>query len=162
MSVLLVRHARAGERGSVDPDHARPLDDVGWRQAGDLPAVLAPFTITRLLTSPFTRCVQTLEPLARATAIEIEHEAALAEGATPDQVRALLDRVGTGTVLCSHGDLIPIALALLAASGTHLEGPPGEAHPALDGVLTWPKASTWVLEGASGHYPTARYLPPPG
>jgi hypothetical protein len=41
-------------------------------------------------------------------------------------------------------------LALLRSDGVPVEG-----------ALTWPKGSTWVLDGDGGRVLRARYLPPP-
>ena len=53
MSLLLVRHASAGERAEWDGDDAeRPLDERGEAQAAHLPDVLSRFPIERILSSP--------------------------------------------------------------------------------------------------------------
>jgi len=63
--LLLVRHAKAGHRKDWDgDDRARPLSRAGITQARKLVPVLSPSAPTRLLSSPYTRCVQSLEPLA--------------------------------------------------------------------------------------------------
>ena len=58
--------------------------------------------------------------------------------------------MSTPTVWCSHGDVIPALLLLLAARGVDL-GPDPSCR----------KASTWVLELAAGRVTAARHLPPP-
>ena len=73
MALYLVRHAKAGQRSRWDgPDHLRPLTKAGRAQAQALAAWLANEPISRLLSSPYVRCVQTLEPLAEKLALEIE------------------------------------------------------------------------------------------
>ena len=63
--VFLVRHARAGDRERwTGDDRLRPLDGKGRRQADAMVAPLAGYPITRLVSSPYLRCVQTLEPLS--------------------------------------------------------------------------------------------------
>ncbi|NUR76504.1 MAG: NUDIX hydrolase, partial [Thermoleophilia bacterium] len=70
---LLVRHASAGNRDEWTGDDAdRPLDERGRAQALGLVERLTPFRIERILTSPARRCVETVEPLARARGLDAE------------------------------------------------------------------------------------------
>jgi phosphohistidine phosphatase SixA len=110
--VILVRHASAGKpeawRGD---DRERPLDERGRQQADGLVSALAPYDIQRILSSPYLRCVQTVEPLAVPTGLGIEERDELAEGATRETVLALIDELsGASAALCTHGDVV---LALL-------------------------------------------------
>ena len=109
--LLVNRHASAGDSARwVGDDSIRPLDERGRRQAAALVEQLAPFPIERIISSPFTRCVQTLEPLSNARAIEIEPDDDLAEGAGAERVRSLLLELGgTATAVSGHGpELVPI------------------------------------------------------
>lgn len=109
--LLVNRHASAGDSKQwVGDDSTRPLDDRGLRQASHLVEQLAPFRIDRILSSPFTRCVQTVEPLSQARGIEIELANDLAEGAGAERVRSLLlELAGTATAVCGHGpELVPL------------------------------------------------------
>jgi len=103
--VLIVRHARAGKRKEwTGDDRLRPLDARGVEQAGRLVEVLAGHELERILSSPYLRCVQTVEPLAAARGLELETREELAEGAGAE---ALLGVLPTGaTVLCVHGDVL--------------------------------------------------------
>ena len=71
MTLLLLRHATAGHRrpgvGEAE-DRLRPLDARGRRQANALPELYADLGVTRVLTSPYVRCRESVEPLARALA----------------------------------------------------------------------------------------------
>jgi 8-oxo-dGTP diphosphatase len=109
--LLVNRHASAGDSKQwVGDDSIRPLDDRGLRQASHLVEQLAPFRIDRILSSPFTRCVQTVEPLSQARGIEVELADDLAEGAGAERVRSLLLELGgTATAICGHGpELVPL------------------------------------------------------
>ena len=124
--ILLIRHGRAGRRGHAGPDDSlRPLDEKGIRQARALPALLDAYRIDRIVSSPFTRCTQTVEPLAEQARLEIEQRMALAEGAPGDAARSLIRALGATAAVCTHGDVI----AELIGSGRR-------AH----------KGSVWVLE----------------
>jgi 8-oxo-dGTP diphosphatase len=153
MSILLVRHARAGSRRDWDgPDEERPLSKKGQRQAEGLAELLSGYPVKRVLSSPYARCVQTVEPLAKALGLEIELRPELGEGAPIDVALALLrDLAGTTALLCSHGDVVPALLFALADSdGIDL----GDDPPCA-------KGSVWELEDVDGHFKAARYLPPP-
>jgi 8-oxo-dGTP diphosphatase len=103
--LLVVRHASAGDREDWEGDDSlRPLDGKGRRQADALVEQLGPFRIDRIVSSPFVRCVQSVVPLARSRDLEVEEADELAEGADPEDVQALFDRLaGEAAVLCGHG-----------------------------------------------------------
>jgi 8-oxo-(d)GTP phosphatase len=105
--LLVIRHARAGDRdGWKGDDRRRPLDNRGRRQAQELVAQLAPFPISRILSSPYDRCVQTVEPLAAQRGLPIEQCDEVGEerqhGEGVALVRAL---AGEPVVVCVHGGL---------------------------------------------------------
>jgi 8-oxo-dGTP pyrophosphatase MutT (NUDIX family)/phosphohistidine phosphatase SixA len=137
--LLVIRHGSAGDRDEWDGDDARrPLDARGLRQAARLVDQLAPFALERLVSSPFDRCVQTLEPLAAARRLEIEPTDELAEGAGSDRVRSLLAALaGTAAAVCGHGpELVPLL---------------GKTK----------KGATVVVEAANGMLGELGRLPPP-
>ena len=144
--ILLVRHAKAGSRHDWrGPDRTRPLSKPGARQAEKLVDLLLPFAPRRVLSSPYVRCVQTVEPLAREVGTDVEVAPVLAEGASVPSLMELIDDVDHDVaVLCSHGDMIPAALDTL---GVRWEG-------------RCSKGSTWVLSPTA--VSDALYLPPPG
>jgi len=106
--VLLVRHARAGERAEWEgDDRLRPLDEKGLEQARRLVELLDEYPIGRILSSPFLRCTQTVEPLADARTLAVEEVDELAEGrARRDVVSLLSSAEETCIVLCTHGDVV--------------------------------------------------------
>ena len=106
MTIYLVRHAKAGSRKNWDDDDTqRPLVESGWEQARLLVQKFENVEVTRLISSPFMRCQQTLQPLAEARGLVVEVDVRLAENTSRDIVAELLNTVGEGTVLCSHGDV---------------------------------------------------------
>lgn len=109
--LLVIRHASAGDRDDWEGDDARrPLDSRGLRQAAGLVGLLEPFAIERIVSSPFDRCVQTVEPLAASRGLDVEPADDLAEGAGSERVRSLLAGLaGTATAVCGHGpELVPL------------------------------------------------------
>lgn len=147
-TVLLVRHAEAGDRRRWEgDDRERPLSGEGRRQAERLVEALHDQPVGRILSSPYARCVQTVEPLAAARGLPVEPTDALAEGAGGASVRRLLAEVGDA-VLCSHGDVVQELVEDLGRRGVAVEG----------GLA---KGSTWVLDVVGGEVVGARYLPEP-
>jgi phosphohistidine phosphatase SixA len=107
MKVYLVRHASAGKRSEWEgDDRLRPIDARGEQQVERIVEELRGAAFERIVSSPYVRCVQTVQPLARARGLELETDDALAEGAGEDAALALFDRIGTDLVACVHGDLI--------------------------------------------------------
>jgi 8-oxo-dGTP diphosphatase len=152
VKVFLVRHAHAGDREDWrGDDRERPLTDKGKRQAAGLVGLLAGETISRVLSSPYIRCVQTVEPLAAARGLAVEEEDLLAEGAPWRDALRLIEVTETPTVMCSQGDVIGYVVEELVRRGVISEQ-----------EVRWSKASTWVLKVGGGAVGSARYLPPPG
>jgi broad specificity phosphatase PhoE len=152
VTILLLRHVHAGDRGRSDGrDDLRPISERGRRQAEALVTHLAAFSVTRIVSSPYTRCVQSVLPLAAAHGIEVDEHDDLAEGTPLEQVQRLMRTSdGGATLLCSHGDVIGDVVLGLRHRGVDLGGEP-----------RWAKGSTWVLEGDPMAPTRATYLPPP-
>ena len=107
MKVYLVRHASAGKRSEWEgDDRLRPLDPRGFEQVERIVEELRQASFERIQSSPYVRCVQTVEPLADVRGLTVEVEDALAEGAGADAALALFRRVGADLVACVHGDLL--------------------------------------------------------
>lgn len=78
MQVLLVRHAlplRSEHGQGSDPD----LSDEGKAQVTRLPDALARFPISRVVSSPQRRAIQTAEPVAAARELAVEVDERFAE-----------------------------------------------------------------------------------
>ncbi len=112
MIVYLVRHARAGHRETWDGDDdtLRPLDERGQRQAEALVTQLAERDFSRVLSSPYVRCMQSVEPLAEARSLDVEAVDPLAEGAGEAAALELFRSLDAPTVACVHGDLAQMLL----------------------------------------------------
>ena len=153
MRLLLVRHAKAGSRSDWEgDDRLRPITKSGRRQADGLVIQLKRYEVTRVLSSPYLRCVQTVEPLASALGLKVEITEALAEGCS-DAALALVRslRSDPSVVLSTHGDIVPDVLEALAVE----DGLQLPRHP------QWSKGSTWVLDRRDGRFAFADYLTPP-
>ncbi|MEX0743026.1 MAG: NUDIX hydrolase [Actinomycetota bacterium] len=150
--VYLVRHAKAGVRELWQgPDEERPITRRGRRQADRLVERFQGLEIERIVSSPFLRGIQTVEPLARSRGLEVEIADELAEGADPERTIEFIRRLEpVPTVLCGHGGEIDAVVREFEAEGAKVEGSRGLA-----------KGSVWVLEREDGRVVSARYLPAP-
>src|SRR6478609_9257393 len=115
MAQYLVRHAKAGSRnGWIGPDEARPLTRAGREQAEAIMRALAERPVPRALSSPYRRCVETLQPLAAKLGLPVEMVEVLAEGVSAAVVVEFMTALPDDSVLCSHGDVIPAVIDVLA------------------------------------------------
>jgi phosphohistidine phosphatase SixA len=148
----VVRHAKAGSRSHWSgDDRKRPLSQKGEKQAEALIKLFQPFAITEIHSSPYLRCVQTVQPLARARRLQVNQAAALAEGhglAGLDEFFG--DEKLDAVALSTHGDIVWELVELLVQRRVIRAGEGG-----------FEKGSTWVVEVDDGLPVKARYLPAP-
>ena len=153
-ALYVIRHAKAGIRAAWSgPDEERPLTRRGRKQARRLVERFQGLDIQRILSSPFVRCMQTVEPLAEARGLPVEVAAELREGASVDELlRGLATFGDRPMVVCGHGTEIRSMIDRLEAGGATIEGARGIA-----------KGSVWVLDREGERIVAAQYLPaPPG
>lgn len=149
--IYLVRHAKAGERRVWEgDDEARPLSKLGWKQSEAIAIRLESKGATSLYSSPYIRCMQTLEPLAERLGVDVESEPRLYEGEPFEPVLDLLGEVDSGAVLCSHGDIIPAVIEALGRRGMQVESRPD-----------WRKGTIWVLKRKGDRITKGKVWPPP-
>jgi 8-oxo-dGTP diphosphatase len=163
MELYLIRHAHAGDRHYDAHDRYRPLTEIGRAQAALLAVVLARRAITSILTSPATRCVQTVEPLAATLGLPIQECDELWEESSRDQALSRIHTElqgrrsdpsgsgvgGPGIVACSHGNLVPEMLETLADAGVKVMGRGCE------------RGSIWLVTAdGAGTWTEARYFTP--
>ena len=119
--LAIARHAKALSRKAWRHEDAlRPLDARGRQRAEALVAILACYRVTRVVTSPSVRCVDTVLPYAVAAGHKVRRRAELSEegfAEQPEKAPAHLTRLlerGEATVVCSHGPVLPALLDQLA------------------------------------------------
>lgn len=155
MTVFLIRHAQAGTRARwTADDRLRPLTKAGRRQAADLVEVFADVPITKVLSSPYRRCVETVAPLAASLGLTTVVEDNLAEGPGIGALALLRSLSLHDAALCSHGDVIPFLLDQLQREDGLQLPPDGRCQ----------KGSVWILEphpDNTGRFERATYVPPP-
>jgi phosphohistidine phosphatase SixA len=148
----VVRHAKAGSRGHwTGDDRKRPLSKKGIKQADELVGILQEYPIKAIFSSPYLRCVQTVEPLARATRIAIKPSNSLAEGRGLSGLGEFFaDSRLDQAVLSTHGDIVWELVEDFV-----------NRHVIKAGDGGFDKGSTWVVD-VDGHIAVkARYLPAP-
>jgi 8-oxo-dGTP diphosphatase len=150
--LYVIRHAKAGERRLwTGSDLDRPLSKKGWKQSELVGKRLAKLEPSVLLSSPYVRCQQTLEPLADLIGQQVQIEQRLCEDEPFEPVLELLSEVPAHAVLSTHGDIIPATMQALARRGMKMNTPPD-----------WRKAAVWVLKRSKhGVIVHATVWPPP-
>jgi 8-oxo-dGTP diphosphatase len=147
MRLYLIRHAQAGDRTFGHRDLYRQLTSQGVERAKAISELLADVGIDRVLSSPATRCVQTVQPLASGLGLEVEEHPDLWEGTLTAHVLALLTAGDAPSVaVCSHGDVIPAVVDAVAGLGAEVRGRGCE------------KGSIWVLDHVEGSWRRATYV----
>ncbi len=122
-ALVLLRHALATPRSEWKGQEAkRPLLPQGRQQAKRLVSLLSAFGPKRLVTSPWRRCEQTIEPFAKAGKKKIiersqltELSSTLSPRKTKQAVEALFDQ-SKSALLCSHRPALPTLPQTLAAN----------------------------------------------
>lgn len=139
--MLLLRHASAGERlSSAGIDRFRRLDEAGRHIARQLVWAFADREITRVVSSPLIRCVESVVPLAESRGLVVENRWELAPHTDSSDVIALLAEFSDSTVICTHREIVE-----------RLLGP----------EATCEKGGAWVLERSGSGLVPALYLAPP-
>ena len=150
--LFVVRHAKAGERRLwTDDDLNRPLSKKGRKQSELIGNRLAKLEPTQLVSSPYIRCIQTLQPLAEMIGTEVSVDQRLGENEPFEPVIELLRELPIRSVLSTHGDIIPATMQALIRRGMKLSSQPD-----------WRKSAIWVLKrNKQGDIVHARVWPPP-
>lgn len=112
-TLLLVRHAKAQPRKAWSkPDMIRPLTTVGKRRAARMAPILTAYAPERILTSPSTRCHDTMAPFAQQAVVPLSTKRGFAEEEfekRPYKVAKHLTNVflsGRSTAICTHGPVL--------------------------------------------------------
>lgn len=129
--LLLVRHARAGNREHTLEDVLRPLDPIGRQQAGLLADTAKAYGVTSIYTADRVRCEQTVMPAGRLLDLPLKIARVLSEESFlvhPDDTHVFWEHLceqalnGELPLVCSQGGVIPHMLEHeLAGSPLELE-----------------------------------------
>ena len=138
-ALLVVRHGSAQKRHAWPGSEAdRPLTEDGHGQAAALVPVFSAFGVTRIVTSAWRRCADTVEPYARAAGVDLTTSPLLTESShedSPAHVAATVaELLGSDqdSLLCTHRPVLPTVLDVVAA---HSRRPVADALPHRDPFL---------------------------
>lgn len=146
--IYLLRHAKAEEPDKwTGNDNNRPLTKAGEKQAEELAERLAGLGIERLISSPATRCLETLKPLARRTGLRLEKSPALRDHTYPTQALELIRNLHCDAVLCTHLDVVQLVLQQCLRAGVELNAEPDAR-----------RGSVWILEVMGGQVQKGTYV----
>ena len=73
-NIYIIRHCEA-----IGQPSESPLTDRGLKQAKDLIDIFVDIRVDRIISSPFKRAIQTIQPLAKEINLEIETNSLLEE-----------------------------------------------------------------------------------
>ena len=104
---IVLRHARAGKKiPNRSKDFKRGLERQGDAVARQLPELItSSLRPAAIISSPFRRCLQTVEPLAQAIGLAVVEDDRFSPtgGAI---VRDAFSDVAADSVVCTHGEVI--------------------------------------------------------
>ena len=139
--MLLLRHASAGTRlSSPGVDRFRRLDEAGRIMSRQLVWAYADHEITKIVSSPLPRCVETVVPLAASKGLAIDQHWELAPDSSVEDLMTLLIDLPDSTLVCTHREVFEKLLGWDA---------PAE------------KGAAWVLERNGAELVPALYVEPP-
>ena len=131
--IVIQRHGAAVSRSKWRRGEGeRPLNSKGKKQAKALPALLDAFDPVSVVSSPWERCLSTVEPFARAGGLKVRTKDELTEAGHakhPSRTEAVIDRVlreARPTVVCTHRPVLPTVIEAVRRSaqpGAALELP---------------------------------------
>lgn len=121
MPLVVLRHAKAVSRSSWQGSEAgRVLTRTGVRQSMAAVDMLSAFGVARLVSSEWTRCVQTLLPYASLADLPVDARAELTEDAAKERLEGVAQAVvgvladlSEPTVLCAHRPTLPAIFSVL-------------------------------------------------
>jgi 8-oxo-dGTP pyrophosphatase MutT (NUDIX family)/phosphohistidine phosphatase SixA len=126
-AVVVLRHAKTVPGETWDgPDATRPLLPRGADQARSIAQGLAAYRPQRIYTSTAARCIATIAPVARVTAVRVKQTETLSQdlheigGADVQQFAQKRLARKESVILCTHGPVLPDLVGEIA----HLTGTP--------------------------------------
>ncbi|MFC5384203.1 NUDIX hydrolase [Arcanobacterium hippocoleae] len=117
-TLIVLRHAKAIKRDSwkkgKGPEHTRPLARSGEARAQMLVSELSAYGIDSLRTSPWRRCVSTLEPYAKLTGVNLRRKNGMTERSyvhdanwLSNYFREMIGGLQKNRAICIHRPTIP-------------------------------------------------------
>ena len=139
--MLLLRHVSAGARlSSPEIDRWRRLDDAGRTVARQLAWSFADREITRIVSSPLARCVESVVPLGETRGLVVETRWELEPDSAVEDIMTLLVDLPDSSLVCTHREVF---------------------EKLLGGDVTCETGGAWVLEQSGPELVPSLYLAPP-
>jgi 8-oxo-dGTP diphosphatase len=139
--MLLLRHASAGARlSSPEIDRFRRLDESGRIVARQLAWTFADREITRIVSSPLARCIESVTPLAANRGLAVESRWELEPDVSANDLEILLDDLPDSALVCTHREVFQTLLGW---------------------DVTCEKGGAWVLERNGSEFVATLYLAAP-
>lgn len=120
-TLILLRHAQALARSEWDKaDGQRPLTGIGTLQSRELAPILAAFSPSRVVTSPWKRCLDTVKPYGKNRRLKIVESSVLSEAGnkfSPKQTARLIKEITEwdwSVVICTHRPALPTVVEALS------------------------------------------------
>ncbi|WP_051427686.1 NUDIX hydrolase [Arthrobacter sp. H20] len=137
--LIVVRHAKAKPRSSwTRAEGERPLAATGRRQAAAVSRLLEAWGPSRVVSSPWERCVQTVAPYLKNKDIKLKLADSITEqdaARKPDKTRSTVEKLfdkRRPVALCTHRPVLPVVFGVLRQ---HLPEALAGALPAEDPYL---------------------------
>src|SRR3954453_19106109 len=139
--IIILRHARAGKKlSNRSKDFERALDRKGEAVARQLPELITGnLRPSAIVSSPFRRCLQTVEPLAEAIDLAVVEDDRFGPNSRAIARDAFAD-VAADSVVCTHGEVIVRLLGRQAQCA---------------------KGAFWIVERRGGNFLPLRYVRAP-
>lgn len=156
MRIVVVRHGQAVPKKTWEAlDSDRPLTERGRRQALRLSKLIGSSRPVRVISSPASRCVETVTPLADQNNLSVELSERLSTdspAAAVELCRQLVssEPIDSTIVLCTHREVLVELLPHLSNEFRHkiTHRPPGA------------KGGAWILRFRNQKLTRADYRPP--
>lgn len=152
--LIILRHAKAKPRSAwTRAEGERTLAATGRRQAQAVGRLLAAWSPERVVSSPWTRCLQTVTPYALGRGVKIKLAEALTEasharrpGKAASVIEGLFDK-HRPTVVCTHRPVLP---TVLKEVGRRMDSPLDDRLPSSDPYLS--PGEMIVLQVSTRHH----------
>ncbi|WP_124055359.1 NUDIX hydrolase [Arcanobacterium ihumii] len=144
--LLLLRHAKAVKRErwkhGEGPEYTRALSASGKKRAEQLKVELSSYGVTRVQTSPWKRCKDTVKGYAEGIGVGIKNQLELTERgylADPEafsrEITKVLKRMKHTRVVCLHRPTLPVVFSAL------------EKYTSKRDINLFPKEDPWLKPG---------------
>lgn len=162
--IIIQRHAAALSRSKWRKgERTRPLNSKGRKQAAALPPLIDAFDPRSVVTSPWQRCLSTIEPFARDQGLKIVTKDELTEadhGKRPARTAAVMERImheARPLVVCTHRPVLPTVLGVVGEAATRsvaLELPREDPYLAAGEAMVLHTVRGGAVVAVERHLPT--------